>query len=111
VLPDCSDHIPVAAVPVAADDLDDFLNAAIRQRNIPGIAIAVVKDGVLVRSGGYGLADRERSVAPWIPDASRQCQDKAAPRVEVNRTGAMTVQRAIGNVQRFPFADAAAHCA
>ena len=54
----------VAAVPVAADELDDFLNATIRQRNIPGIAIAVVKDGALVRSGGYGLADRERSIAP-----------------------------------------------
>ena len=47
-----------------ADDLDDFLNAAIQQRHIPGIAIAVVKDGTLVRTGGYGLADRERSVAP-----------------------------------------------
>jgi D-alanyl-D-alanine carboxypeptidase len=50
--------------PAGADDLDDFLDAAVRQRNIPGVAIAVVKDGVLVRSGGYGLADRERGIAP-----------------------------------------------
>jgi D-alanyl-D-alanine carboxypeptidase len=54
----------VGAWPAHADDLDDFLNAAIRQRNIPGVAIAVVKDGVLVRSAGYGLADRERGIAP-----------------------------------------------
>jgi CubicO group peptidase (beta-lactamase class C family) len=53
-----------AAAPASADDLDDFVNAAIRQRNIPGVAIAVVKDGALVRTGGYGLADRERNVAP-----------------------------------------------
>jgi D-alanyl-D-alanine carboxypeptidase len=54
----------LAAWPAHADDLDDFLNAAIRQRNIPGIAIAVVKDGTLIRSGGYGLADREGGTAP-----------------------------------------------
>jgi len=54
----------VAAVPAWGDDLDDFVNAAIKQRNIPGVAIAVVKDGVLVRTGGYGLADRERTIAP-----------------------------------------------
>jgi D-alanyl-D-alanine carboxypeptidase len=54
----------VCAIPARADDLDDFVNAAIQRRNIPGVAIAVVKDGVLVRSGGYGLADRERAIAP-----------------------------------------------
>jgi D-alanyl-D-alanine carboxypeptidase len=57
--------VMVATVaPARADDLDDFINAAIRQRNIPGVAIAVVRDGVLIRSGGYGLADRERNIAP-----------------------------------------------
>jgi len=48
----------------SADDLDDFVNAAIKQRNIPGAAIAVVKDGVLIRTGGYGLAERDRGIAP-----------------------------------------------
>jgi len=48
----------------SADDLDDFVNAAIKQRNIPGAAIAVVKDGVLIRTGGYGLAERNRGIAP-----------------------------------------------
>ena len=56
--------LALVAAPGQADDLDDFLNAAIRQRHIPGIAIAVVKDGTPVRSGGYGLADRERNVPP-----------------------------------------------
>ena len=54
----------IAAAPADADDLDDFVNAAIRQRNIPGVAIAIVKDGGLVRAGGYGLADRERNIVP-----------------------------------------------
>lgn len=47
-----------------ADDLDDFVNATIRRLNIPGAAIAVVKDGAVVKTGGYGLADRERGIAP-----------------------------------------------
>jgi CubicO group peptidase (beta-lactamase class C family) len=54
----------LCALPARADDLDDFVNAAMQRRNIPGVAIAVLKDGVLVRSGGYGLADRERAIAP-----------------------------------------------
>jgi D-alanyl-D-alanine carboxypeptidase len=53
-----------AAAPGQADDVDDFVNAAIRRLNIPGVAIAVVKNGTVVRIGGYGLADRERNVAP-----------------------------------------------
>jgi CubicO group peptidase (beta-lactamase class C family) len=56
--------VAFCAAAVSADDLDDFVNAAIKQRNIPGVAVAVVKDGALVRIGGYGLADRERNVAP-----------------------------------------------
>ena len=54
----------LVATTARADDLDDFVNAAIKQRNIPGAAIAVVKDGVLIRTGGYGLAERDRGIAP-----------------------------------------------
>lgn len=56
--------IAVSVSPARADDLDDFVNATIRRLNIPGAAIAVVKDGAVVRTGAYGLADRERGIAP-----------------------------------------------
>jgi CubicO group peptidase (beta-lactamase class C family) len=56
--------LTLAIAPARADDLDDFVNATIRRLNIPGVAIAAVKDGVVVRTAGYGLADRERNVAP-----------------------------------------------
>ena len=56
--------LAVAVTTAQADDLDDFVNATIRRLNIPGAAIAVVKDGTVVRTGGYGLADRERGIAP-----------------------------------------------
>jgi CubicO group peptidase (beta-lactamase class C family) len=48
--------------PLRANDIDNFVQATMQQRHIPAISIAVVKDGVLVKSAGYGLADMENSV-------------------------------------------------
>ena len=56
--------LAIVVTTAQADDLDDFVNATIRRLNIPGAAIAVVKDGAVVKTGGYGLADRERGIAP-----------------------------------------------
>jgi len=55
--------ILLIAVPLRADDIDNFVQATMQQRHIPAISIAVVKDGVLVKSASYGLADMENSVA------------------------------------------------
>ena len=51
---------------VHADGVDDFVRAAITRRHIPGVAIAVVKNGTVVRIAGYGLADREQNVVPGL---------------------------------------------
>src|SRR4051794_8162395 len=45
-----------------ADDLDEFVTGVIRERHIPAVSLAVVKDGRLVRSAGYGVADLEHGV-------------------------------------------------
>ena len=45
--------------PAQADPIDDVVQAAMAQDHIPGIAIGIVKDGRLVVSRGYGLADLE----------------------------------------------------
>ena len=43
--------------PASADQVDDFINAQLRRQRIPGLAIAVIKDGQVVKAAGYGVAD------------------------------------------------------
>ena len=45
-----------------ADDVDEFVRAAMSERHIPGAAIAVVKNGKVVKTAGYGLASVEFGV-------------------------------------------------
>jgi CubicO group peptidase (beta-lactamase class C family) len=44
------------------DDVDDFLRALMREREIPGMQVAVVQHGRIVKSGSYGLANLQDSV-------------------------------------------------
>jgi CubicO group peptidase (beta-lactamase class C family) len=46
-----------------ADPTDDFVAAQMRSQNIPGISLAIIKDGKIVKVQGYGLADIEGKVA------------------------------------------------
>jgi CubicO group peptidase (beta-lactamase class C family) len=50
-----------------ADPTDDFIRAEMKRQNIPGLALAVVKDGVVVKAAGYGVADRATN-APVTPE-------------------------------------------
>jgi len=59
--------ILVVALRAQADDVDDFVKALMQQRHIPAVSIAVIKDGVLVKAAGYGLADMEHNI-PARPD-------------------------------------------
>jgi D-alanyl-D-alanine carboxypeptidase len=45
-----------------ADGVDDWVKAQLRERHVPGVSIAVVKDGVLVKTESYGIADVEHDV-------------------------------------------------
>ncbi len=55
------------AAPACSDQVDDFVRATMEKRNIPGVAIAVVRDGKPARIQGYGLANLELEV-PVTPD-------------------------------------------
>jgi D-alanyl-D-alanine carboxypeptidase len=55
------------AATAAADPTDDFIRAEMKKQRIPGLALAVVKDGVVVKAAGYGVADRKTAV-PVTPD-------------------------------------------
>ncbi len=47
---------------VRADKVDDFVRARLRERHIPGAAVAVIKNGRIVKAEGYGLASVEFNV-------------------------------------------------
>jgi CubicO group peptidase (beta-lactamase class C family) len=51
-----------AAAGRAADRVDDYVRAEMRKQHIPGLSLAVVKDGKVIKAKGYGLADVELSV-------------------------------------------------
>jgi CubicO group peptidase (beta-lactamase class C family) len=57
----------LVAAPVCSDEVDDFVRATMEEHEIPGIAIAVVRDGEPARVQGYGLANIELEV-PVTPD-------------------------------------------
>ncbi|HEY7119789.1 MAG TPA: serine hydrolase domain-containing protein [Tepidisphaeraceae bacterium] len=63
----------VQARPAGADAVDDYINAEIARRHIPGLSLAVVRDGKVAKLGGYGLANVELNVTV-TPDTVFQIQ-------------------------------------
>ena len=52
-----------------ADEVDDYVAAFIKTQNIPGLSIAVVRDGKLVKTAGYGFANLELD-SPATPETA-----------------------------------------
>ena len=50
-----------------ADPVDDIVNAELARQQIPGAAIAIVRDGKVIKEAGYGMANLEHQV-PVTPD-------------------------------------------
>ena len=42
-----------------ADSIDDFVYQQIKQRKIPGLSLAVIRDGKVIKASGYGFANLE----------------------------------------------------
>ncbi|MBA2646700.1 MAG: beta-lactamase family protein, partial [Pyrinomonadaceae bacterium] len=57
----------VGVAPTSADTTDDLIATQMRERHIPGLALAVVQNGKVVKAQGYGLASVEFGV-PVTPD-------------------------------------------
>jgi CubicO group peptidase (beta-lactamase class C family) len=60
--------VSAAAAHAVLDDqlsatVDEFVNSELRAQHIPGVALAVVQDGKILKAAGYGLANVELSVA------------------------------------------------
>jgi CubicO group peptidase (beta-lactamase class C family) len=47
---------------VEADRVDDYVRRELKRQQIPGLALAVLKNGKVVKAAGYGFADAELSV-------------------------------------------------
>lgn len=52
---------------VRADAIDDYINAEMARQHVPGLALAIMRHGQLLRAQGYGFANLEHSV-PVHPD-------------------------------------------
>ena len=57
----------VSGAAAYADPADDFIRAEMKRQNIPGLAVAVVLDGVLIKAAGYGVASL-KTREPVTPD-------------------------------------------
>ena len=42
-----------------ADNVDDYVSAQMRQLHIPGLSLAIVRDGRVTKTQGYGFANLE----------------------------------------------------
>ncbi len=49
-------------VPAVADNVDEFVASYMQRHQVPGIALAITRDGQPVRAAGYGLANVELDV-------------------------------------------------
>lgn len=52
-----------AASSAQADKIDDYIQKRMQQRKIPGLSLAVIRDGEVVKAQGYGLSNVELNVA------------------------------------------------
>lgn len=51
-----------ATVAAPADKVDDHVKAELQKQRIPGLSLAVIKDGKIIKAEGYGLANAELDV-------------------------------------------------
>src|SRR2546421_12164604 len=53
--------------PASGDSIDDYIRPEMAKRRIPGLVLAVAKEGAVVKMEAYGYANLEHEV-PVIPD-------------------------------------------
>lgn len=53
---------PARPVATATDPVDKFVAAEMTRRHIPGVSVAVVRGGKVIKAQGYGVADLEHEI-------------------------------------------------
>ncbi|MBO9617243.1 MAG: serine hydrolase [Dyadobacter sp.] len=52
----------LAVFHVRADDLDDFIRSQMQKRRIPGLSLAIIQGGKIVKAQAYGFIDKDGKV-------------------------------------------------
>lgn len=52
----------IAAGAAHADDVDEFVKRVMRERHIPAVSIAVVRNGAVIKTAAYGTANLEHGI-------------------------------------------------
>lgn len=47
---------------VQADELDDFIRSQMKKRGIPGLSLAIIQDGKILKAQSYGFIDKDGKV-------------------------------------------------
>ena len=55
-------YLSLTALTLRADQVDDYVQAQMKQRRIPGLALTIVQDGKTLKQAAYGLANVELQV-------------------------------------------------
>ena len=64
--------------PLWADAVDDYIKAAMKDSRIPGLSLAVVQNGHLVKAAGYGLSNVE-AATPATPETAYKVASISKP--------------------------------
>ena len=70
--------LALAGLSVRASELDDTIVALMAKRKIPGLSLAIIKDGVIVKAQGYGVTRLEGG-APVTADTLFQAGSVSKP--------------------------------
>ena len=54
--------VVVLTLPLSADSVDEFVGSYLQKKNLPGVALLVVRNGTIEKSQGYGFANLEHQV-------------------------------------------------
>jgi D-alanyl-D-alanine carboxypeptidase len=69
---------PLFLVSARADAIDDYLRRQMQKNHIPGLSLAVVREGKIVKIKGYGMANLEWE-QPATPDTAFQIASSTKP--------------------------------
>ena len=45
-----------------ADEIDDYMKSQMDEQHIPGVSLAVIRKGTVIKSAGYGWTDVENKI-------------------------------------------------
>jgi CubicO group peptidase (beta-lactamase class C family) len=88
------------ACSASADVVDDYVAAQLAAQHIPGLSLAVIRDGAVIKTGGYGVANLETrtpaSASTVYPLCSVTKQFVAAGILLLERDGKLSLDDPVG---------------